>query len=184
MNAKRILFVSALCLLIATTALGATVQVSVSNFEGTLTPFDLGVQIGEVISVRLHLGGQAEDYYYHCVNSYPGGDVEYDLYEPLHVFFVIESNDVISQLDWYTPNGSFVEELTFPSEPDPAYLSDGQGTFFYESWVELFPPESEDCGIYEIGFLLFTEDMVLIVEYTPAVPNERSTWGAVKSLFE
>lgn len=183
MNGRTCISILALLAITITGATATVVQVEIPAVDETHHAIDLGVQIEEVISLRLLFAGVAQDHYYECQNVYPGGPVDYEHWESTHVWFQIDSHDGYADSDWYSPNGPFDEDLTLTPWGSDNFLSDGTGTLFFEMWVELFPPESEDCGLSEPGFVDFQTPLTLIVEYTPAVPNESATWSAVKTLY-
>ena len=174
-----------LCLLlVGNTASAATVQIELPAAEGNHL-IDLGVAVDQVISVSLTLAGEAQDHFYHCQNDYPGGPVDYDHWEPTHVWMTLASSGGTTDADWFSPNGEFDETVFLPidSGNEDDLFADGTATFTLDMWVELFPPYSEDCGLVEPGFVHFSGPIILTMEYDGPLPVTDSRFGSVKALY-
>jgi len=182
MKPKHAIVVPIFCLILAGVAAAAVVETEIPSTTG-YHRFTLDAQIGEVQSVWIRFGGEAQDFHFDCQNSYPGGDVNYEHWAGYHVWFEIESDGMHAADDWFAPNGAFEDEVRLWHPSDEGFLASGTGRFYYQMWVDLFPPEEYDCGNATGGYLIFYGPITLSVEYTPAVPNEPSAWGGVKALY-
>ena len=147
---------------------------------------DVGFPVAVVNAASLHITGNSHLFQYHCIHDDMGGHHEYDHQEPMRVYVEIKSDGVEVGTDlWYAPEGDFDADLPFFISGNEAatLLSGGTGIVTLDTWVELFPPESEDCSQTEAGFVHFSAPLLLTLDVEPAVPTESSVWGRIKASY-
>lgn len=180
----RIRLLAAVVLVLAASpAAAAIVQVEIPATEGTHA-FDLGITPDQINSVTLAFAGVAADFHYLCHNEYPGGSTDYEFDDGYHVFFALSSGGDLADYDWFSPNGTF--DMAIELQPygySDQFLADGAGTLLIDWWIELFPPQSDDCAIDTPGSISFAGPILLIVDYDGPVAQGDVKWGSLKSTY-
>jgi hypothetical protein len=178
-----------LLLLAPALASAAVLEALIPGTEGSHA-FDLGTPIETVISLSLSMQGEALSWYYECHNVYPGGEVDYDHWEPIHFYAELSDGNAghtYTETFLGVSGGPMQFDVTLGWSTwgwDPeTFLSDGTGTLTIDMWVELFPPESEDCGLAQMGYVNFSGPLVLTVECEGPVATTTETWGAIKNCY-
>lgn len=165
-----------------------TVSVKIPAEFGVKEPFDLGIEVGRILDVTLHVEGVSEAGTVHCFVGDPQvPSDEWDTKAPRGIGACLYVDGCQASFMQRLPSGDFT--LTSPFELEAAaswdFLADGIGQIWLAG--DIYYPEQSNAGAVceysDPGKLVLSGEPILTITYSPAVPAASSSWGAMKATY-